>query len=85
MHKHMPVLLIAAWMLTACAHGPPPTPTPSPKLTAPASLTTDCPDLPAPGSGKTTDLLSNHVQVAKQYHKCRERLRGLVEWMKETQ
>lgn len=84
MRKHTLVLTIAASMLTACGHGPPPMPTPTPKRNPPAALTEDCPDLPPPKSGQKTDLLANHVLVAKQYHKCRENKQGLVNWIKET-
>lgn len=84
MHKHTLGLLIAASMLTACAHGLPPTPMTTPALNPPAQLTDDCPDLPPPQDGRMTNLLSNHVQVAKLYHKCRERLRGLAQWIKDT-
>lgn len=31
------------------------------------------------------NLLGNHVQVAKLYHKCQENHRGLANWIKETE
>lgn len=82
MRKHTLLLAIAALMLTACAHGVPPTATP--KLLPPAGLTQDCGELPQPASGKAQDLLADHVKVTRMYHLCRERLRFLVEWMETT-
>lgn len=84
MRKHILLLLIAASTLTACASGARPTATPPPKLTVPASLTADCADLPQPTSGKTQDLLDNHVQVARIFHLCREQLRSLAQWLETT-
>lgn len=84
MRKSILSLPIAALLLTACAHGVQPTPTPKPKLIPPASQTKDCGELPQPASGKTQDLLSNHVDVTKMYHKCRDQLRALAEWMETT-
>lgn len=84
MRKHILLLLIAASTLTACASGARLIATPPPKLFPPASLTANCPDLPQPSSGKTQDLLSNHVQVTEIYHLCREQLRALVEWLETT-
>ena len=75
--------LIAALMLTGCASGPPPMPggwtVPSP----PAALVQLCPALPAPESGRLSDLLANHVEVAGQYHACQARHAGLVRWVEE--
>lgn len=87
MHKHILLLLIAASMLTACASGVKPMPTPMPQLILrpAATLTQACPDLPQPKSGKTQDLLANHVQVAKQYHKCQQNHQGLVDWLERTE
>lgn len=75
-------LLIAALTLTACASGPPPMPTPA--LTPPQSEMEPCPELPAPQSGEMTDLLANHILVAKAYHECRDRLQGLIDWLEKT-
>lgn len=75
--------LIAAFLLTACASGGPPTP--APELTPPASLTTLPPEsLPQPESAHIQDLLENHIEVARLYHRTREQLRGLVEWLEQT-
>lgn len=72
-------LLAAASMLTACASGG--TPTPAPILLPPAHLTQQCLAPPPPTSGALTDLLSNHLTTAQLLHQCRDRQRGLVEWM----
>lgn len=87
MYKHTLLLLTAALTLSACASGAPPTPTPIPKpaLKPAAKLTQKCPELPQPKTGLTQDLLVNHVQVAKLYHKCQENHEGLVDWMEKTQ
>ena len=44
-----------------------------------------CPDLPAPASGKSGDLLANHVAVAKLYQQCRARQQGLAEHATQVQ
>ena len=76
-------LAVAVLTMTACASGA--QPTPQVKLLPPASLTAQCPAaLPQPASGKTLDLLANHVQVAKLYWLCRERHLGLANWLESS-
>lgn len=82
MRKLILLPAIAALTLTACASGG--TPIAAQKLTAPEHLKMACPDLPQPPTGKTQDLLANHVAVAKTYHQCRERHRGLADWLEKT-
>ena len=82
MRKHILLPLIAVLMLTACASGK--TLIAAPKLGAPESLKAECGELPPPQSGKTQDLLANHVAVAKAYHQCRDRHQGLVDWLEKT-
>lgn len=82
MRKTILTPLLAVSMLTACASGGPPMP--APRLPAPASLSEPCPDLPQPASGQLPDLLANHVETARRYHLCRERQRGLTEWIEAT-
>ena len=54
-------------------------------LTAPAAETQKCPDsIPDPVSGKTQDLLANHVLAMKTYHECKDRHNGLVDWLEAT-
>lgn len=73
------LMMIAAWMMTACASGA--QPTPEPNLLAPASLTTACPAaLPQPVSGQRSELVKNHAAVARIYHKCRQLFLGLIGW-----
>ena len=31
-----------------------------------------------------TDLLTNHIAVAKAYHQCRDRHLGLINWLEKT-
>ena len=76
-------LLAAALTLTACASGVRPTPAPI-LLLPPAHLTQQCLAPPPPTSGALTDLLSNHITTAKLLHQCRDRQRGLVEWMEDV-
>lgn len=82
MNKTIPLLLIAALTLTACASGAPPMPIPT--LNPPAADMTDCPPLEQPASGRTQDLLANHVATAKEYHLCRAHHQGLVQWLRAT-
>lgn len=77
------VMLLAVSMLTACASGPTPTQAPI-LLLPPAHLTQQCLAPPPPTSGALTDLLSNHITTAKLLHQCRDRQRGLVEWMEDV-
>ena len=76
------LLLIAASMLTACASGVPRTMAPT--LKPPESETAECQPLPQPPSASLTDLLANHVTVAKQYHQCRDRHKALADWLQKT-
>lgn len=73
----------AALTLTACASGGPRTMAPT--LAPPAARMAPCPPLPQPASGSLTDLLANHVAVAKVYHQCRDRHQGLIDWLKVTE
>lgn len=83
MLKKLLPLMIAAWMLTACASGA--QPTQEPNLLAPASLTAACPaQLPQPASGKPADLLANHTVAARIYHNCRKWFLGLIGWTEVT-
>ena len=77
-----PWLLIAALTLTACASGAPPMPTPT--LNPPQADMADCPPLEQPASGKTQDLLANHVATAREYHLCRAHHQGLTDWLRAT-
>ncbi len=36
--------------------------------------------LSAPASARSTDLLVNHIQTARQYHDCKLKHRSLPEW-----
>ncbi len=74
--------LCAASMLTACASGT--QPTRAPTLLPPESEMQLCPALPPATSGTMTDLITNHIAVAKAYHQCRDRHQGLVEWLETT-
>lgn len=76
------LLLIAALTLTACASGGPRTTAPT--LKPPEADKAECPPLPQPKSGSLTDLLANHVAVAKQYHQCRDRHKALTDWLEKT-
>lgn len=83
MHKHILWLLIAASTMTGCASGRTQT---GVSLTAPESDKALCQDpLPQPKSGKTQDLLANHVVATKAYYQCADRHRGLVEWLEATE
>lgn len=72
MCKRILILAAVTLMVTACAHGVKRTPAPSsqvPNLEIPADLLTgEVPALPQPDSGARSDLLTNHVEVAKAYH-----------------
>ena len=84
MHKRIRLPLIVASMISACASGPPPIK--APKLLPPASLTElPAERLPLPQSPGLDDLLQNHIETARQYHRLRQQLRGLVEWMVSTE
>lgn len=77
------LLLIAALTLTACTSGAPPIG--APRLLPPASLTALPPEeLPQPASPALQDLTENHVETAGMYHRLREQLKGLVEWLEKT-
>jgi len=82
MRKRLHFLTLAALMATGCAHGVKPTPAPSdskPNLSISADLLTGkTNDLPQPVSGAWSDLLMNHVAVAKQYDLLRGDFLGLV-------
>lgn len=80
MLKQILSMAIAALMLTACASGVRPMPTVT--LTPPASDMQKCPEtIPDPASGKTQDLVANHVLAMKTYHECKDRHNGLVDWL----
>lgn len=83
MRKTILPLLIAAWMMTGCASGTPPTL--APILLPPQNLMQPCPRLTTPASGAMTDLLTNHLMTARAYHQCRDRLQGLVDWLNSTE
>lgn len=76
------LLLSAALILTACASGV--MRTPAPILTPPEEDMRPCPPLPLPTSPQINDLLTNHIEVAKAYHRCRDRHQGLIDWMEAT-
>lgn len=77
------ILLIAALTLTACTAGV--RPTEAPRLIPPASLTAPPPEtLPQPKSASLEDLTKNHIQIAGEYHRLRERFLGLVDWLMKT-
>lgn len=83
MRKHILLILIATLTLTACAFGT--MPTQAPELQPPQSDLQMCPDeLPVPLSSAMTDLLSNHIAVAKAYHQCKDRHNGLVKWLEKV-
>lgn len=76
------LMIFAISMLTACASGG--TPMPGLMLPPPQTAMAPCPPLPPPLSGKPMDLLSNHIEVAKLYHQCRDRHQALINWMEAT-
>lgn len=82
MRKPNPLPMIAALMMSACASGAPPMPTPT--LNPPVADMTDCPPLEQPASGRMQDLLANHVATAQEYHLCRAHHQGLVQWLRAT-
>ena len=82
MRKTILPLLLVVLTMTACASGP--QPTQAPILLPPQSEMQECPELPPLQSGIMTDLLTNHIAVAKAYHQCRDRHRGLVQWLERT-
>ncbi|WP_425438697.1 hypothetical protein [Propionivibrio dicarboxylicus] len=55
-----------------------------PILTPPAADMEPCGPLPPPASGMIGDLLTNHIAVAKAYHQCKDRHRGLIDWLEAT-
>ncbi len=73
-------LMIACLMVSACAHGVKRMPVElmKPDLTIPPAQLAQCPELPQPASGKRSDLLRNHVEVARMYHECRADHMALV-------
>lgn len=83
-------LLIACCLLTACASGPPPMQAPVvvqalqvPKLPPPVNLLIPPAALPAPASGRMTDLDANHRQVAHAYHLLAAQVCALLMWLEE--
>jgi hypothetical protein len=83
MPKRTLILLIAALTLTACTAGV--RPTEAPRLIPPASLTAPPPEtLPQPRDGSLEALTENHIRVAGEYHRLRERFLGLVAWLMKT-
>ena len=76
------LLIIAALTMTACASGS--QPTREPTLIPPQYEMQACQELPPPQSGAMTDLLTNHIAVAKAYHQCRDRHQGLINWLEST-
>ncbi len=79
------LLLLSAWMLTACASGVPPTAASWRPPPPPAQDLQPCPELPEPASGRAGDLLANHVAVARLYQACRTRQQGLAEHATQIQ
>lgn len=73
------LMTLIALGLTGCVSGAQLTPT-APKRYPPPNLTAQCQALPDPASAKGTALLANHVAVARLYHECKDRHRGLAEW-----
>jgi len=82
MFRRIPTLLIAVLTLTACAHGAKRiqevTP-PVPDLVIPPTHLELCPEtLPQPDNGSRSELLRNHIEVARMYHECRIKHRALA-------
>lgn len=82
MRKAILPLLLVALTMTACASGT--QQTRAPILLPSQSDMQECPELQLLQSGIMTDLLTNHIAVAKAYHQCRDRHRGLVQWLERT-
>ena len=80
--RMLTLMLFVVLTMTACAFGPPPMQAPT--LTPPEEEMAMCPALPPPASGRLTDLLANHIATAEAYHQCRDRHRGLIDWLQAT-
>ena len=78
--KNTPIMLLAAWMLTACAST---TITPTPPRLPPPALTAQCPDLPPAANGKLATILQNSIERAQLYYDCQARHKALAEWAEQ--
>lgn len=72
MCKRILILLVVTLTAMGCARGVKPMPAPSsmvPDLSIPADLLVgDVEALPQPDSGKRSDLVANHIDVARAFH-----------------
>jgi hypothetical protein len=76
------LMLLTAWLLTACACGVPPLPemparVPPPHLVATSQYP---PTLPTPATATGPALLESYVQAARLYHLLRAQYLSLIEW-----
>ena len=81
MHRLL-LLLSVPFLLTGCGRGTMPiVETPSPVLTVPGVLLNPGPaSLPQVTDLTPRNLFLNHVRTAEEYHGCRNKLLGWIEW-----
>lgn len=77
------MLLCACCLMSACASGARPTPVTPIPVPPPPNLLTLPPRLPMPASGKPTDLLSNHIEVARLYYQLASQMCSLLTWLRQ--
>lgn len=80
----LPLLIVTASCLTsACSSGGPRTPVAPIRVAPPPNLLTPPPRLPMPISGRPTDLLANHIEVARLYHQLADQMCNLLAYLQQ--
>lgn len=79
----LPLLtLCASCLMSGCSSGALRTPAPT-LATPPPNLLAPPPRLPMPASGRPTDLLSNHIEVARLYHQLANQMCTLLAYLQQ--
>lgn len=80
--KNVKLLALAACLtLSACASGM--KPIPNPTVQPQANLLTACPPLPTLQPGE--NAVNNHIEAARLYHACSNKVRGWIDWYTWTE
>lgn len=76
------LILCALFLMSGCSSGALRTPAPI-RVAPPPNLLTPPPRLPMPVSGRPTDLLSNHIEVARLYHQLANQMCNLLAYLQQ--
>lgn len=84
LRRLLPLLTLCASCLTSgCSSGALRTPVAPTRVAPPPNLLAPPPRLPMPASGRPTDLLSNHIEVARLYHQLADQMCNLLAYLQQ--